>query len=39
MFNNFELAVGMALKFYTSVEKGLKLRMFYGLIPSFVEIT
>ena len=31
----------MALKFYTSVEKGLKLkiRKFGGLIPTFVEVT
>ena len=31
----------MALKFYTSAAKGLKLkvRKFRGLIPSFVEVT
>ena len=31
----------MALKFYTSVEKGLKLkvRKFWGLIVTFVEVT
>ena len=31
----------MALKFYASVAKGLKLkvRMFWGLIPTFVEVT
>ena len=31
----------MNFKFYTSVEKGLKLkvRKFYGLIPTFVEVT
>ena len=31
----------MALKFYTSVAKGLKLkvRKFWGLIPTFVEVT
>ena len=34
------LTIGMALKFYTSVTKGLKLkvRKFLGLIPIFVEI-
>ena len=33
--------LGMALKFYTSVAKGLKLkvRKFYELIPTFVEVT
>ena len=33
------LALGMALKFYASVEKGLMLnvRKFLGLIPKFVE--
>ena len=40
-FNNFGLALGIAFKFYTSVERGLKLkvRKFCGLIPKFVEIT
>ena len=40
-FNNLGLALGMALKFYTSVAKGLKLkvRKFWGLIPTFVEVT
>ena len=35
------LALGMALKFYTSVTKGLKLkvRKFRGLIGTFVEVT
>ena len=35
------LALGMALKFYTSVAKGLKVkvRKFLGLIPTFVEVT
>ena len=36
-FNNLGLALGMALKFYTSVTKGLKLkvrRKFLGLIPT-----
>ena len=41
MFNNLELALGLNLKFYTSVTKGLKLkvRRFGGLIPTFVEVT
>ena len=40
-FNNFELALGTSLKFYTSVVKGLKLkvRKFWGLKPTFVEVT
>ena len=41
-FNNLELALGMALKFYTSVAKGLKLKareFFVGLIPTSVEST
>ena len=40
-FNNLGLAPGMALKFYTSVAKGLKLkvRKFLGVIPKFVEVT
>ena len=40
-FNNLELALGTNLKFYTSVEKGLKLkvRKFWGLIPTFLEVT
>ena len=40
-FNNFGLALGIALKFYTSVEKGLKLkfRKFLRLTPTFVEVT
>ena len=38
--NNLGLALGMALKFYTSVTKRLKLnRKFSGLIPTFVEVT
>ena len=39
-FNNFELALGTKLKFYTSVEKGLKLkfRKFWSLILTFVEV-
>ena len=40
-FNNLGLGVGIALKFYTSVAKGLKLKakMFCGLIPTFVVVT
>ena len=40
-FNNLGLALGMNLKFYTSVEKELelKVRKFYGLVPTFVEVT
>ena len=40
-FNNLGLALGMTLKFYTSVTKGLKLkvRKFLGLSPTFVEFT
>ena len=40
-FNNLGLAIGKNLKFYTSVENGLKLkvRKFWGLIPTFVEVT
>ena len=40
-FNNLGLALGMNLKFHTSVEKGLelKVRKFYGLVPTFVEVT
>ena len=39
--NDLELAVGMALKFYTSVAKGLKLKVkrFLKLIFMFAEIT
>ena len=38
-FNNLRLALGTNLKFYTSLLKGLKLkvRKFWGLIPTFVE--
>ena len=38
--NNLGLALGMALKFYTSVTKGLKLkvRKSWGLTPAFVEV-
>ena len=40
-FNNLGLALGTNLLFYTSVGKGLKLKIrnFYGLIPTFVEVT
>ena len=40
-FNNLGLALAMALKFYTSLTKGLKLkvRKFWELIPTFVEVT
>ena len=31
--------IGMALQFYTSVEKGLKLRKFLESIPTIVEVT
>ena len=39
--NNLGLAPGMALRFYTSVAKGLKPKVgkFCGLIPTFVEFT
>ena len=40
-FNNLGLALGMALNIYTSVGKGLKLkvRKFWELIHAFVEVT
>ena len=40
-FNNLRLAISTNLKMYTSVAKGLKLkaRKFWGLIPTFVEVT
>ena len=40
-FNNLGLGLGTNLKFYTSVAKGLKLKVgnFRGLILTFVEIT
>ena len=40
-FNNLGLALGTDLKFYTSVLKGLKLKVknFLGLIRTFVEVT
>ena len=39
--NTLGLARGMTLKFYASMEKGLKLKVrnFCGLSPSFVEVT
>ena len=39
-FNNLGLALGIALKIYTSVAKELKLkvRKFYGLITRFVKV-
>ena len=40
-FNNLGLALGTTLKLYTSVAKGLKLkvRKFWELNPTFVEAT
>ena len=40
-FNNLGLALGANLKFYSSLSKGLeqKVRKFWGLIPTFVEVT
>ena len=40
-FNNLGLALGIDLAFYTSVAKGLKLKVkrFLGIIPTFVEVT
>ena len=39
--NNLGLTLGMALKFYTRVAKGLKLKVreFLGPVPMFVEVT
>ena len=39
-FNTLGLTIGTNLKFYTSVAKGLnlKVRKFCGLIPMFVEV-
>ena len=39
--NNLGVVLGMALRFYTKLEKLLKLkvRMFLGLIPTFLDIT
>ena len=40
-FNNLGLAICIALKFSTSVAKGLKLevRKFWGLVLTFVEVS
>ena len=40
-FNNFGLTLRKSLKFYTSVAKGLKLKVekFFGLNPTFIEVT
>ena len=40
-FNNLGLVLGTNLNFYTRVTKGLKLkvRKFWGLIPTFVKVT
>ena len=40
-FDNLGLTQGANMKFYTNVAKGLKLkvRKFWGLIPTFVEVT
>ena len=40
-FNNLRLTLSMNLKFYTCMAKGLKLkaRKFWGLIPTFLEVT
>ena len=40
-FDNLGLTLDMALKFYTRVAKGLKLkvRKFWGLTPTFIEVT
>ena len=40
-FDQKILALGMTIKFYTSVAKSLKtkVRTFWGLIPTFVEVT
>ena len=41
MFNNLRLAQGTNLKFYTSLLKGLqlKVRKFLRLVPTFIEVT
>ena len=38
--NKLGLALGTALKFYTTVEKGLKVkvRRYWRLIPTFIEV-
>ena len=37
-FNNLGLALGTNMKLYTSVAKGLKVKTFWGLIPTVVEV-
>ena len=39
--NNLELALGMTLKVYTNVGKGLKVKVIkvLGVTPTFVEVT
>ena len=39
--NNLELALGMTLKVYTNVGKGLKVKVIkvLGVAPTFVEVT
>ena len=39
MFNSLGLALGMTLKCYTSVAKGLKVKNFWGLSSTFVDVT
>ena len=41
MFNNLRLAQGTNLRFYTSLLKGLqlKVRKFLRLVPTFIEVT
>ena len=40
-FNNLGLALSISLKFYSSVAKKLilKFRKFWGLVPTFLEVT
>ena len=38
-FNNLGLALGMVLKFYTSVTKELRDGKFRGIIPTFIKVT
>ena len=40
-FNNLGLAIAMSLKFYISVARRLKLKFkkFWGLVPTFLEVT
>ena len=41
MFNNLGPVLGMALRFYTNVAKGLKLKLrkVWVLVPAFEEVT